>query len=69
MKNNHHIDRNELKKIQDSGNSRTAACIATAGVTLIIGYVSWCLFHAKALLYCFFSVERDEILSSSFSIS
>ena len=40
MKSNYHLEHTELKKIYDSGNSRNAACIATAGVTLIIGYVS-----------------------------
>ena len=40
MKNNHHLDHNEVKKIYDNGNSRTAAWIATAGVTLVIGYAS-----------------------------
>ncbi|CBI28873.3 unnamed protein product, partial [Vitis vinifera] len=38
MKSNYHLEHTELKKIYDSGNSRNAACIATAGVTLIIGY-------------------------------
>lgn len=40
MKNNHHVEDTELKKLYGAANSRTAACIATAGVTLVIGYVS-----------------------------
>ncbi|XP_057953058.1 uncharacterized protein LOC131147584 [Malania oleifera] len=38
MKNNYHIEHSEIKKIVDSGSSSTAACVATAGTTLIIGY-------------------------------
>ncbi|KAF5746119.1 putative F13M7.2 protein [Tripterygium wilfordii] len=38
LKSNEHVDHAEFKKLVDSGSSRTAACIATAGTTLIIGY-------------------------------
>ncbi|KAM7492381.1 hypothetical protein LguiA_035302 [Lonicera macranthoides] len=38
MKNNYHIEHNEFKKIFGSSSSSTAACVATAGTTLIIGY-------------------------------
>ncbi|KAF5202439.1 triacylglycerol lipase-like protein [Thalictrum thalictroides] len=38
MKNSHHIEHDEMKKIISRGNVSTAACIATAGTTLAIGY-------------------------------
>ncbi|XP_010556970.1 PREDICTED: uncharacterized protein LOC104826130 [Tarenaya hassleriana] len=38
MKNNHDLERGELKKLVDPAGSRTAFTIATAGTTLIIGY-------------------------------
>ncbi|PIA38121.1 hypothetical protein AQUCO_02800040v1 [Aquilegia coerulea] len=38
MKNSHHIEHDEMKKIISRGNVSTAACIATAGTTLVLGY-------------------------------
>ncbi|KAL5700069.1 hypothetical protein ACHQM5_025568 [Ranunculus cassubicifolius] len=38
MKNNHHIQREEVKKIVDTGYVTTAACVATAGTALVVGY-------------------------------
>lgn len=45
MKNNYHIEHNEFKKIVGSSSSSTAACVATAGTTLIIGSVSFSSTH------------------------
>ncbi|KAI4363776.1 hypothetical protein MLD38_019950 [Melastoma candidum] len=38
MKNNFHIEHDEIKKIVHRDSSNTATCIASAGTTLIIGY-------------------------------
>ncbi|KAI3440911.1 uncharacterized protein J3R85_002942 [Psidium guajava] len=38
MKNNYQFEREEIKKIVGRESSGTAACIATAGTTLVIGY-------------------------------
>ncbi|XP_030459578.2 uncharacterized protein LOC115679977 [Syzygium oleosum] len=38
MKNNYHFEHEEIKKIVGRESSSTAACIATAGTTLVIGY-------------------------------
>ncbi|KAK9053303.1 hypothetical protein SSX86_029936 [Deinandra increscens subsp. villosa] len=38
MKKNYDIEGKEFKKLVGTGNSSAAACIATAGVSLIIGY-------------------------------
>ncbi|KAI3695438.1 hypothetical protein L1987_78435 [Smallanthus sonchifolius] len=38
MKKNYDIEGKEFKKLVGTGNSNAAACIATAGVSLIIGY-------------------------------
>ncbi|KAE8685902.1 triacylglycerol lipase 2-like [Hibiscus syriacus] len=38
MKNNHHLEHADFKKLVDTGPSRTAAWVATAGTALIIGY-------------------------------
>lgn len=38
MKGHHHIEHTEFKKLVGSSSSSTAACVATAGTTLVIGY-------------------------------
>ncbi|KAK1423968.1 hypothetical protein QVD17_19279 [Tagetes erecta] len=38
MKNNYDIEGKELKKLVGTGHSNAAACIATAGVSLVVGY-------------------------------
>ncbi|XP_052178531.1 uncharacterized protein LOC127792175 isoform X2 [Diospyros lotus] len=38
MKNNHNIEHKELEKLASSGSCSIAACVATAGTTLVIGY-------------------------------
>lgn len=38
MNNNYHLGHTEIKKIVDPGSSSTAAWVATAGTTLVIGY-------------------------------
>ncbi|XP_022758991.1 triacylglycerol lipase 2-like [Durio zibethinus] len=38
MKNNHHLEHSEFKKLVDPGPSRTAAWVATAGTALVVGY-------------------------------
>lgn len=38
MNNHHHVEHKDIKKIVNSGNVSTAACVATAGTTLIVGY-------------------------------
>ncbi|XP_043690834.1 uncharacterized protein LOC122641615 [Telopea speciosissima] len=38
MKNNSHIEHAEIKNMVGSGNVSTAACVATAGTSLVIGY-------------------------------
>ncbi|RWR80130.1 triacylglycerol lipase 2-like protein isoform X2 [Cinnamomum micranthum f. kanehirae] len=38
MTSNHHVEHEEIKKIVNSGNVSSAACVATAGATLILGY-------------------------------
>lgn len=38
MNNNYHMEHAELKKIVGSGSISPAACVATAGTSLIIGY-------------------------------
>ncbi|CAO2814211.1 unnamed protein product [Amaranthus hypochondriacus] len=38
MKSTYQIEREEMKKIVGSGTYSTAACAATAGTTLVIGY-------------------------------
>ncbi|KAA8526556.1 hypothetical protein F0562_008241 [Nyssa sinensis] len=38
MKKNYHIEHTEFKKLVGSASSSTAACVATSGATLIIGY-------------------------------
>ncbi|KAE8685251.1 hypothetical protein F3Y22_tig00111099pilonHSYRG00070 [Hibiscus syriacus] len=38
MKNNHHLEHADFKKLVDPGPSRTAAWVATTGTALIIGY-------------------------------
>ncbi|ERM96916.1 uncharacterized protein LOC18424864 isoform X3 [Amborella trichopoda] len=37
MKNNHHVENDEIKKIVNSGNVSLPSCVATAGTALIIG--------------------------------
>ncbi|KAF6161332.1 hypothetical protein GIB67_009219, partial [Kingdonia uniflora] len=39
MKHNRHMEHADLKRIIDIGNVSTAACIATAGTSLVVGYV------------------------------
>ncbi|KAF6173231.1 hypothetical protein GIB67_026926 [Kingdonia uniflora] len=38
MKHNRHMEHADLKRIIDIGNVSTAACIATAGTSLVVGY-------------------------------
>ncbi|XP_052178530.1 uncharacterized protein LOC127792175 isoform X1 [Diospyros lotus] len=38
MKNNHNIEHKELEKLASSGSCSIAACVATAGTTLVIGF-------------------------------
>ncbi|XP_042479390.1 uncharacterized protein LOC122060255 [Macadamia integrifolia] len=38
MKHNSHIEHAEIKNMVGSGNVSTAACVATAGTSLVIGY-------------------------------
>ncbi|XP_023754392.1 uncharacterized protein LOC111902810 isoform X1 [Lactuca sativa] len=38
MKRNYDLDGKEFKKMVGNGNSNAAACVATSGVTLVIGY-------------------------------
>ncbi|KAJ6401384.1 hypothetical protein OIU84_016742 [Salix udensis] len=38
MKNNHHLEHAEFKKLIDPGRSSVAACIATAGTAFVIGW-------------------------------
>lgn len=66
MKNNHGIEHSEIKNIVNSGSLSLPAFIATAGTTLIIGFVPYSLLllyvalqsqHLKELfhfiLFCF----------------
>ncbi|TYI19837.1 hypothetical protein ES332_A07G192800v1 [Gossypium tomentosum] len=38
MKNSHHLEHADFKKLVDPGHSRAAAWVATAGTALIVGY-------------------------------
>ncbi|KAJ8425309.1 hypothetical protein Cgig2_022315 [Carnegiea gigantea] len=50
MKNNYQIEREEIKKIVHTGSFSTEASIATAGTTLVIGFVFLSLLFARYAL-------------------
>lgn len=58
LKNNYEVEHQEIKKIVGSGNISTAACIATAWTSLVIGFVPSpiCFFSGY---YCCWAVDQS----------
>ncbi|KAJ6343344.1 hypothetical protein OIU76_005147 [Salix suchowensis] len=55
MKNNHHLEHAEFKKLIDPGRSSVAACIATAGTAFVIGFVPICFSFVYCVIVSIFS--------------
>lgn len=54
MRNSHLGEHSEIRKIVDSGSLSTSASVATAGTTLVIGFVLEFIFFLQTLLLAHF---------------
>ena len=54
MKQKNNAEHEEIKKIVNSGNVSTAACIATAWTTLLLGFVPY-----KSIVYLWLDWHRN----------